>query len=95
MDLTTRQLDVKSQKLQEQLLLIGGTIRQTEARLAELEIQAGRIEGGALMLQDLRNDVVAMDEAIAKKEAEDAAKGEENTEGPEESKKPLPIPSTE
>lgn len=74
MDLTTKQLDVKAQKLNEQLLLLGGTIRQAEARLSELDIQAGRIEGGVLMLQDLRNEVVQMDEAVARKEAEDAAK---------------------
>ena len=74
MELTTRKLDVKIQKLNEQLLLLGGTIRQAEARLTGLETQLGRIEGGVLMLQDLRNDVVAMDEAVAKKEAEDAVK---------------------
>lgn len=96
MDLTTQQLDAKAQKLNEQLLLLGGTIRQTEARLMELEIQFGRIEGGVLMLQDLRNDVVQMDEAIARKEAEDAKKALEDAEDPDGeepvSQKPLPIP---
>ena len=95
MDLTTKQLDVKAQKLNEQLLLLGGTIRQAEARLTELEIQFGRIEGGVLMLQDLRNDVVAMDEAVAKKEAEDAAKAPKDAEDvvePDEiSQRPLPV----
>ena len=74
MELTIQQLDAKSQNLNQQLLLCNGTIKQTEARLADLDVQAHRIEGALMQIQELKNDVQQMNDAVAKKEAEDRAK---------------------